>query len=191
MQRDDPLVHQAASRPAAAVPDHAPSKVRSLRTAAPAKIAQRAEQGDMHPHRHGQRTGGRRTHGRVGAVARAAGVGLHLPAIDHLVVVVAVDQDVAGGLVSRPGLHAPVESAGSGERGKFVGILSDLLLLEAVLLGFRGSPVGSELVLDNGVGLRAVDAAGGGEQLRDALTHRARCRKPAFRRGGYQVSGRR
>lgn len=89
------------------------------------------------------------------------------------------------------GLHAPVESAGSGERGKFVGILSDLLLLDAVLLGFRGSPVGSELVLDNGVGLRVVDAAGGGEQLRDVLTHRARCRKPAFRRGGYRVSGRR
>ncbi|MEV6808958.1 hypothetical protein [Streptomyces sp. NPDC051132] len=77
-----------------------------------------------------------------------------------------MNQDVAGGLVSRPGLHAPVKSAGSGERGKSVGARSELLLLlEALLLGLGGSPVGGELVLDDGVGLRVMYAAGGGEQL--------------------------
>ncbi|KUN18601.1 hypothetical protein AQJ11_32860 [Streptomyces corchorusii] len=61
-----------------------------------------------------------------------------------------MEQEVAGGLVSRPGLHALVESAGSGERGEFVGAGGELLLLlEAVLLGLGGAPVGGELVLDD------------------------------------------
>ncbi|MEU6175807.1 hypothetical protein ABZ832_28350 [Streptantibioticus parmotrematis] len=80
-----------------------------------------------------------------------------------------MDQDIAGGLVSPPGLHGPVESAGSHVRGEFVGAGGELLLLEALLLGFLGSPVSGELVLDDNVGLRVVDAAGGDEQLRDAL----------------------
>ncbi|MEU7407662.1 hypothetical protein [Streptomyces sp. NPDC044948] len=81
-----------------------------------------------------------------------------------------MDQELAGGLVSRPGLHGPVESAGSGECGDFVGAGGELLLLlEALLLGFRGSLVGGELVLDGGVALRVLGPASGGEQLRDAL----------------------
>ncbi|MGA4837324.1 hypothetical protein [Streptomyces sp. G45] len=80
-----------------------------------------------------------------------------------------MDQELAGQLVSGPGLHGSVESAGSGERGEFVGAGGELLLLEALLLGFRGSLVGGELVLDDGVAVWVVGAAGGGEQLRDAL----------------------
>nr|BFD80603.1 hypothetical protein StreXyl84_00040 [Streptomyces sp. Xyl84]BFD86999.1 hypothetical protein StreXyl84_64000 [Streptomyces sp. Xyl84] len=53
-------------------------------------------------------------------------------------------------------------------RGEFDGAGGELLLLEALLLGFLGTLVGGELVLDDGIGLRAVDAAGGDEQLRDA-----------------------
>ncbi|MFJ4274038.1 hypothetical protein ACIP29_26175 [Streptomyces coelicoflavus] len=81
-----------------------------------------------------------------------------------------MDQELAGQLVPRPGLHGPAESASSGERGEFVGAGGKLLLLlEALLLGFRGSLVSGELVLDDGVALRVVGPAGGGEQLRDAL----------------------
>lgn len=104
------------------------------------------------------------------AVRQRVGEGLHQPAVDHGVVVASVDQELAGQLVSGPSLHGPVESAGSGERGEFVGAGGELLLLlQALLLGFRGSLVGGEFVLDDGVAVRVAGPAGGGEQLRDAL----------------------
>lgn len=104
-------------------------------------------------------------------MAGAVGKGLRQPAVDRCgAVVAALDQDVAGGLVSRPALHGPVESAGSGEVPEFVGAGGELLLLEALLLGFGCSPVGGEFVLDDDVGLGVVDAAGGGEQLHEGPT---------------------
>ncbi|MEV6774732.1 hypothetical protein [Streptomyces syringium] len=81
-----------------------------------------------------------------------------------------VDQEVRGGFVSQPAFHRPVKSAVPGERGEFVGASGELLLfLEALQLGFRGSPVGGEFVLDDGVGPRAVCRAGGGEQQRNVF----------------------
>jgi hypothetical protein len=62
------------------------------------------------------------------------------------VVVASVEQEVAGGLVSRPALHGSVESAGSGERGEVAGAGGELLLLlEALLhgLGARRSAASS------------------------------------------------
>ncbi|MFB7090859.1 hypothetical protein [Streptomyces sp. NPDC056296] len=81
-----------------------------------------------------------------------------------------MDREATGGLVSGPALHDRAESASSGQRGEFVGAGGELLLLlAALLLGFRVSLVGGDLVLDDGVGLRVVRPAGGNEQLRDAL----------------------
>ncbi|MEU9438166.1 hypothetical protein [Streptomyces sp. NPDC048252] len=87
-----------------------------------------------------------------------------------MAVVAALGQEVARGLVSRPTLHGSAEATHPGELTEFVGAGGELLLLlEALLLGFRGSLIGGELVLDDGVGLRVVRPAGGGEQLRDAF----------------------
>ncbi|MYW21057.1 hypothetical protein GT039_37210, partial [Streptomyces sp. SID2955] len=90
--------------------------------------------------------------------------------VDHRVVAASVDQEVAGGRVSRPAIHRPPESAESaesaelGERGEFVGGCSELLLLlEALLLGCCSSLIGGELVLYDGVALRVGRPAGGGE----------------------------
>ncbi|MEE4597631.1 hypothetical protein V2J94_38125 [Streptomyces sp. DSM 41524] len=76
-------------------------------------------------------------------VAGPVGQGLRQPAVDRRgAVVAALGQEVASGFVSRLALHGPVESAGPGERGEFVGPSGEpLLLLEALLLGFCGSPV--------------------------------------------------
>ncbi|MFF4021040.1 hypothetical protein [Streptomyces sp. NPDC001843] len=56
-----------------------------------------------------------------------------------------------------------------GEDGAAGGLLLLAVLLVLELLHAFVFGVGGELVLDDGVGLRVVDAAGGGEQLRDAL----------------------
>ncbi|MYW43740.1 hypothetical protein [Streptomyces sp. SID161] len=115
----------------------------------------------MGSHHCGQRADGVRACGRGSVVDGAVCEGLRQPAVDHRVVVASVDQEVAGSRVSRPAIHRPADS---GERGEFVGACSELLLLlEALLLGCCSSLIGGELVLYDGVALRVVRPAGGGE----------------------------
>ncbi|MFJ3786317.1 hypothetical protein [Streptomyces sp. NPDC090093] len=74
------------------------------------------------------------------------------------------------GVLVPPAGRGPVQGAGLGERLEIVG--AGLSTPRFLLLGLPdggGRRLGGELVLEDRVGRRVVDAAGGGEQLHDPL----------------------
>ncbi len=131
---------------------------------------ERGEQGGVGPHRLGQRAGGGGAGGRVGVVAGAVGEGLRQPAVDHRVVVAAVEQEGRG----RPRLPCRLSTVRSSRPARASAASSSARAWRAA-----AAPGGAAARLGRLAGRQrarpgrrrrspVVDAAGGGEQLRDA-----------------------